>query len=140
MDVNRVTMTGRLCADPELKYLESGKAVVNFRIACNQGSQENPRTVFISCEAWEKTAENVDKFLSKGSNVLIDGRLKFDQWEADDGTKRSRHSLVAGFVKFLDPKGKKETDNDDVDMSGPPGVNTDDIDNLSTEDEEKVPF
>ena len=93
---NRVILMGNLTRDPEMKYLPNGSAVTNFGIAMNErytdkqtGEQrENP--CFVDVEAWGRQAEIANEYLSKGSPVFIDGSLKFDSWEAEDGTKRNK--------------------------------------------------
>ena len=93
---NRVILMGNLTRDPEVKFLPSGTSVANFGLAMNErwtdretGEQkENP--CFVDIEAWGRQAEIASEYLQKGSPVFIDGSLKFESWEADDGTKRSR--------------------------------------------------
>ena len=101
---NKVILIGNLTRDPEMKYLPSGSAVTNFGIAMNErytdkqtGEQrENP--CFVDVEAWGRQAEVVNEYFSKGRPILIEGALKFDSWEAEDGTKRSR--LKVRLIRF----------------------------------------
>lgn len=93
---NRVILMGNLTRDPELKYLPSGNSVVNFGIAMNERwtdretGEQKEAPCFVDIEAWGRQAEVANEYLQKGSPVFIDGSLKFESWEADDGTKRSR--------------------------------------------------
>ncbi len=93
---NRVILMGNLTRDPELKYLPSGTSVANFGLAMNERytdretGEQKDNTCFVDIEAWGRQAEIANEYLQKGSPVFIDGSLKFDSWEADDGTKRSR--------------------------------------------------
>ena len=99
MNLNNVVLCGNLTADPEMKYIPSGKAVTTMRMAVNNGYGDKQDTLFITATAWGKTAENVSQFLKKGSNVGITGRLKLDTWEKD-GAKQSRISVIVNSVQF----------------------------------------
>lgn len=104
---NKVILMGNLTRDPEMKYLPSGTAVTNFGIAMNerftdrQTGEQRESACFVDIEAWDRQAEIVNEYLSKGSPVLIEGALKFDSWEADDGTKRSRLRVRALRVNLI---------------------------------------
>jgi len=103
--LNSVTLMGNLTADPELRHTPSGSAVCTLRIAINEryksksGEMEDS-TVFVDVSAWGKTGENCAEYLRKGRPILVEGRLKFDQWEKD-GQKRSRLTVTARNVQFL---------------------------------------
>lgn len=98
---------GNLTRDPELKYLPSGTAVANFGLAMNetytdrQTGEKKEEVCFVDIEAWGRQAEIANEYLQKGSSVFIDGSLKFDSWEADDGTKRSRLKIRAFRFQFI---------------------------------------
>lgn len=106
-DLNRWTGTGRLCADPELRYTQSGKAVANMRIAVNgrkraDGSQD---TLFLKATAWEKTAEVANEYVKKGDRVGLDGFLKLNEWhDKDTGEKRQMVELTVTGLVFLENK------------------------------------
>lgn len=104
-DGNVVTLTGRLGADPDLRYTQQGKAVAEFRMASNVNADE---VMWISVVTWEKIAENVNNYLRKGSRVFVSGKLKLEQWETQDGDKRSQHKITANQVVFLDTKKKDD--------------------------------
>ncbi|MCJ8334475.1 MAG: single-stranded DNA-binding protein [Epibacterium sp.] len=101
MELNNVKMIGNLCRDPESKTTGTGQLVCKLTIASSRkakGGKEE--TCFIDVEAWGKTAEICEKYLRKGSQVLVDGRLKLDQWTDKDGNKRSRHGIVADRISL----------------------------------------
>lgn len=106
MDYNKVIMVGNLTRDPQLSYLPSQTAVVDFGLAVNrkwkgQGGEAREETCFVDCQAFGKPAENINKYLGKGRPVLIEGRLVFDSWTAQDGTKRSKHKIAVASFSFL---------------------------------------
>ena len=109
--INRIVLVGRLTADPELKYTPSGKAVASFTIAVDRrpNSQGEKETDFIPIIAWQKTAEFVSNYLSKGRLVAVDGRLQIRSWVAQDGIRRKTAEVVADTVQGLDkPKERTE--------------------------------
>lgn len=101
---NTVTISGNLTRDPELKYTESGKAIVRFGIAVNhrwfnkQSQEWDEQGHFFDVVAWDVLAENVAESLEKGNRVIVSGRVDYRAWEADDGTKRSKVEIVASDV------------------------------------------
>jgi single-strand DNA-binding protein len=98
---NKVILMGNLTRDPQLSYLPSQTAVVDFGLAVNrrwrsrEGEEKND-TCFVDCRAFGRSAENINKYLKKGNPLLIEGRLTFDQWTAQDGTKRSQWTAQDG--------------------------------------------
>lgn len=111
---NKVFVVGNLTRDPELRRTSTGTSVTAFTIAVNRktrgsdGAQKEDVS-FVEIKAWEKTAEDVCKFLHKGRLVLVEGRLKQERWEAKDGGgPRSKVIVQASHVQFLDsPKDVK---------------------------------
>ncbi len=101
---NSVTLMGNLCRDIELRQTAGGDAVGNTAIAVN-GTREGD-VMFLDMSIWGKLAETCAGILSKGSRVLISGQLKQNNWTANDGSKRSKHEVVARVVQFLDRKGE----------------------------------
>jgi single-strand DNA-binding protein len=107
--LNRVSLAGHLTRDPELRTV-GDKQVANFGIAINHkyktaDGQQKEDVTFIDIETWARTAELVGQYLTKGSHVYIDGRLKLEQWDdKKDGTKRSKLKVVADSVQFLSAK------------------------------------
>jgi single-strand DNA-binding protein len=103
---NKVLLMGNLTRDPQLSYLPSQTAVVEFGLAVNrrwtgQDGNQREETCFVDCRAFGRQAENINKYLSKGRPVFVEGRLTFDSWTAQDGTKRSRHRVTVENFQFL---------------------------------------
>ncbi len=103
---NKILLMGNLTRDPQLSYTPNQTAVVDFGLATNrrwtaQDGNQREETCFIDCRAFGRQAENMNKFLSKGRLVFIEGRLTFDTWTAQDGTKRSRHRVTVENCQFL---------------------------------------
>lgn len=105
--LNRVVLIGNLTKDPEVKYRPDGTAVTDLRLAVNetfrnrQTGESVEKTCFVDVVVWARQAENCGKYLSKGSPVLVEGGLQMDEWEAQDGGKRSRLRVRARNVQFL---------------------------------------
>jgi single-strand DNA-binding protein len=115
--MNKVILHGRLARDVEVRYTQSGKAVTSFTVAVN-GVGENAKTDFIPCIAWEKTAENISKFFSKGKEILIeDGRLQTRSFEKD-GVKRYVTEVVVNRFEFC---GSKSADSGSTAQDNPGG-------------------
>ena len=104
---NRVIMVGNLTRDPELKQLNSGQSLCKFAIASSrqfrnkQSGEMQQEVCYVDIDVWGPQAEPSSKYLQKGRPVLIEGRLKLDTWENQEGQKRSKHSIVADKVQFL---------------------------------------
>ena len=98
---------GNLTRDPELKFLQSGTSVANFGIAMNesytdrQTGEKKESACFVDVEAWGRQAEVVNEYLTKGSPIFIEGALKFESWETEDGTKRSRLRVRAFRIQLI---------------------------------------
>lgn len=103
---NKVMMIGNLTRDPQLSYTPSQTAVVDFGLATNrkwtaQDGSQREDTCFVDCRAFGKQAETINKYLAKGRSVFVEGRLTFDSWNAQDGTKRSKHRITVENFQFL---------------------------------------
>lgn len=99
---NRVVLMGNLTRNPELKYLPNGTALAEFGLAVNEKRKDKESTLFVDCTAFQRTAEIVNQYCQKGKPVLIEGRLKLDQWEdKTSGQKRSKHSIVVDGLQLL---------------------------------------
>jgi single-strand DNA-binding protein len=105
MDLNRVLLIGNLTRDPETRHTTQGSQVTKFDIAVNDRSRgkENETTMFIRIETWNKTAEIAAQYLAKGSTVLVEGRLKIDEYTTKEGQKRRDPLVVADRIS-LGPK------------------------------------
>lgn len=101
--MNKVILVGRLAADPEVRYTQSGKCVASFNLAVNRyGNQQEAD--FIRIVLWEKLAELAGNSLSKGSRILIEGRLTIRAYETTDGQKRRVTEVIAQNMEFLEKK------------------------------------
>ena len=103
---NKVLLMGNLTRDPQLSYLPSQTAVVDFGLAVNRRwksreGEDRAETCFVDCRAFGRLAENINKYLSKGRPLFVEGRLTFDTWTAQDGTKRSKHRVTVENFQFL---------------------------------------
>ena len=107
---NKVIMVGNLTRDIELRYLPSGSAIAksaiatSFKYKSSTGEQKD-EVCFLDFNIFGRSAEVANQYLKKGSKVLLEGRLVFEQWTAQDGSTRSRHSLRVETMKMLDSKG-----------------------------------
>lgn len=105
---NRVVLVGNLTRDVELRYTPSGTAVTDIAIAVNERVKKNDQWVdevhYFDITLWGRTAEVAGEYLSKGSSVLIEGRLKLDRWE-QDGQKRSKIKIVGERMQMLGARG-----------------------------------
>ena len=104
--VNKAMILGNLGANPEIKYLPSGQAVSELRVATSydfkdKADQKQERTEWHKIVVWGKTAENCAKFLKKGQQVYVEGRIQTRSWDDKDGNKRYTTEIVADQVVFL---------------------------------------
>lgn len=105
--MNKVFLIGRLTRDPELRYTSSNIASATFSIAVNRNftNQNGEREAdFINIVVWRKQAENVKNYLTKGSQVAIDGRIQTRSYDGQDGQKRYVTEVVADNIQFLDSR------------------------------------
>ena len=94
-NTNAITITGNVTRDPELKFLNSGSAVLSFGVAVNRSWKDSndewkEEVSFFDVTAWQDLAENVGDTIAKGDRVIVTGRLQQRTWETDDGDKRSK--------------------------------------------------
>jgi single-strand DNA-binding protein len=105
---NRVILVGNLTRDPELRYIPSGTAVSDIGLAVNdrfkRGDQWVEEATFVDVTLWGRTAEIANEYLSKGSPVLVEGRLKLDRWEKD-GQKHSKLRVTCDRMQMLGGRG-----------------------------------
>ena len=106
--LNHIVIMGRLTRDPELRRTGSGVAVTSFSVAVDRdfGKNENGEreTDFIDCVAWRQTGEFVSKYFTKGSMIVVSGRLQIRNWNDKDGNKRRSAEVVADNVYFGESK------------------------------------
>ena len=106
---NKVILAGNLTRDIEMRNTPTGLAVANTGIACNrkfksQTGESKEEVLFLDITFFGRTAEIANQYLRRGSKILVDGRLKLDQWTDQSGQKRSKHSLVVESMKMLGGK------------------------------------
>lgn len=111
---NKVILVGNLTRDPQLSYLPNQNPVVELGLAVNrrwrdaQGNNKD-EACFIDCRAYGKQAETLNQYMTKGQQILIEGRLQFSMWEGKDGTKRSKHRVVVERFQFLGAPGQGQS-------------------------------
>jgi len=104
---NKVILIGNLTRDPELRYTPKGTAIAKIGLAVNrvwtsEGGEKREEVTFIDVDVFGRTAENVGQYMRKGRPIMIEGRLKLDQWDdKQTGQKRSKLGVVAETVQFL---------------------------------------
>ncbi|MEL7087537.1 MAG: single-stranded DNA-binding protein, partial [Planctomycetota bacterium] len=109
---NRVILMGNLTRDPEVRYLPSNMAVVDIGLAVNERYQDKQsgewqeRANFFDCTAFGKSAESIGRFFTKGRPILIEGKLRLDQWDdKQTGQKRSKVKIIVDQWNFCDSRG-----------------------------------
>jgi single-strand DNA-binding protein len=133
---NKILLMGNMTRDPELSYLPNSQtAVVEFGLAINRtwkgkdGSKKES-TCFIDCRSYAGQAEVIKQYFSKGKPIFIEGRLDFDSWTAQDGSKRSKHRVTVENFQFVgSPSGGSGGANPGQSQQndGPPPATDDDI-------------
>jgi single-strand DNA-binding protein len=98
--MNNVQLIGRLTADPELRFAASGTAVGHFRLAVNRRGDDSGAD-FIDVVTFNRLAEVCAEHLAKGRQIAVAGRLSYSEWSAEDGSRRSKHEVIAEDVTFL---------------------------------------
>ncbi len=106
---NKIILAGNLTRDIEMRYTQGGSAIGSTGIATSRKfksatGEQKEETLFVDLTFFGRTAEVANQYLRKGSKVLVDGRLKLDQWTAQDGTKRSKHGVVVETMKMMGNK------------------------------------
>ncbi len=110
--VNKVILIGNLGKDPEVRYTPSGTAVANFSMATtenwtNKDGQRDSRTEWHRIVAWGRLGEICGEYLSKGRQVYIEGRIKTNEWEDQEGNKRQTKEIVATNMTMLGTRGEE---------------------------------
>ena len=105
---NKIIIGGNLTRDIELRYTQGGSAIANTAIATSrkftQNGEKKEEVCFVDVTFFGRSAEIANQYLHKGSKILIDGRLKFDQWTDNNGQKRSKHSVIVESMQMLGTK------------------------------------
>ncbi len=111
---NRVILVGRLTRDPELRYLPNGTAVATFGIATSRTwtdrntNEKKEEVMFIDVTSFARSAEIVNQYLKKGNKVLVEGRLVLDRWTDQNGQNRSKHTVRADTVQFMETRAEAQ--------------------------------
>ena len=139
----KIIIVGNLGRDPEMRYMPDGTAVTNFSVASSRrwsgaDGQQREETTWFRIEVWRKQAETVNQYLSKGSKVLVEGRIKPDPntggprlWTRQDGSIGANFEVVADTVRFLSARGEE---------SGYSGGEDGDYDDAPAQEEDDIPF
>jgi len=128
-NANIVLLMGNLTRDPQLSYTPNQTAITDFGLAVNRqwkdsSGSKREEVCFVDCKAFGICGENINKYLSKGDPVFIQGRLVFEQWEAQDGRKCSKHRVVVESFQFLGKAERQEPEAEDNKHT--PAKNSDD--------------
>lgn len=115
MSINRVTITGNLTRDPELRQTAGGMSILKMGVAVND-RRKNQQTGewedvpnFLDVTVFGTRAESLSRFLAKGSKVAVEGKLRWSQWESKEGEKRSKVEIVADDIEFMSARGSSES-------------------------------
>ena len=116
---NKVILLGNLTRDPELRHTPAGMAVCSFDLAVNRSfttkaGERREEACFITVVVWDKQAQTCAEYLSKGRQVLIEGRLQQRSWDTPDGQKRTKHEVVAERVQFVGPRKEAAASEDEA--------------------------
>ncbi len=141
---NRVILAGNLTRDPELRFTNNGVPVCGFGIAVNRVRSKNEEVDFFDVSAWRELGETIANYKKKGDPILVEGRLQFRSWEAQDGSKRNKVDVVADNIQFL---GRADGSGGDggqggsqgAAQSGQRGQSKDNVD-FNEEDFDDIPF
>jgi len=109
---NKVILVGNLTRDIELRYSQSGMGIANTALATSRkftsNGEKKEEVCFVDITFFARSAEIANQYLRKGSKILVEGRLNFDQWVDQSGQKRSKHSVVVETMQMLDSKGDNQ--------------------------------
>jgi len=111
---NKIILVGNLTRDIEFRYTQSGSAIGNTAIATSRKfksktGEQKEEVLFVDITFFGRTAEIANQYLRKGSKVLVDGRLKLDQWTAQDGSKRAKHSVTVENLQMIGSKDETQS-------------------------------
>ena len=111
--MNKVTLLGRLCGDPELKHTPAGNTVVNFSLATNKtwknkDGEKQEKAEFHRIVCWQKTAEVIDQYFSKGDLMLLEGEIQTREWKDKDDNRRWTTEILLQNFHFVGSGSKKE--------------------------------
>lgn len=133
MSINRVTISGNLTRDPELRMTKGGTQVLSFGLAVNdrmrnqQTGEWEDRPNFVDCIIFGNRAEAVAKYVSKGSKVAVEGKLRYSSWETKDGQRRSKLEVIVDEIEFMSVRGRANQEAPSGDEQPPADVYDEDI-------------
>ena len=139
---NRVILAGNLTRDPELRFTNDGIPVCSFGLAVNRVRSRSEEVDFFDISAWRELGETIANYKKKGDPILVEGRLQYRTWEAQDGSKRSKVDVVADNVQFLGRSGDPEEAGAPSGARAPrrgQGTDREEVD-INEEDFEDIPF
>jgi single-strand DNA-binding protein len=138
---NRVILAGNLTRDPELRFTNDGVPVCSFGLAVNRVRSRSEDVDFFDISAWRELGETIANYKKKGDPILVEGRLQYRTWEAQDGSKRSKVDVVADNIQFLGRPGDPQEAGAAASGGGrrDRGGNRDEVD-INEEDFEDIPF
>ena len=112
--MNKIILIGRLTKDPDLRYTQNGKAVCSFTLAVDRPytNQEEKEADFINIVVWNKSGENAAKYLTKGRQAAVEGRLQIRTYDGEDGKKRWVTEVVADRVEFIGGAGAQKQEDE----------------------------
>lgn len=114
--MNRVILIGRLTKQPELKVTAGGTPVASFTLAVDRPPRDGQKeTDFLDCVCFGKTAENLCRYMDKGKQVAVEGRLQSRVWEAKDGSKRKAVEVVVDYIQYLSPRATNDQEDSESD-------------------------
>jgi len=140
-DLNRVFLVGRLTRNPEVRYTSGGQAVADLGLATGRSyvsktGEKKEEVCFVDIVVWGRQAETAAEYLTKGSPILVEGRLQMDSWETKEGEKRNRLKVQASRIQFLGrPKGATPAADD-----SPMGKETEEAVVEGEQSEDDIPF
>ena len=114
MSINKAFISGNIGKEPELKRTQSGMAILRFSVAVNDRTRDKQTgewtdyTNWIDCVMFGNRAESLDSYLSKGSKVSVEGKLRWSSWDGKDGKKKSKVEVVVDEVEFMSKGGQKQ--------------------------------
>jgi len=112
---SKTIIAGNLGKDPEMRATQNGTSVANFSVAVSRGWGENKKTEWYNVVAWKTLAETAEKYLKKGSKVLVEGEMETRSWDKDDGTKGYSTELIANRIQFLESRADSEQNSSNSD-------------------------
>ncbi|MBN2604203.1 MAG: single-stranded DNA-binding protein [Bacilli bacterium] len=131
--INRVILVGRLTKDPELRYTTGNISVAKFTLAVNRtftsGANGEKEADFIQCVVWRKQAENLARFVKKGSLIGVEGRIQTGSYDDKDGIRKYTTEVVCDSVQFLEPKNQDDDSIRDYGRQDYPDDSYPDVDN-----------